>query len=117
MFKVLVSIHDGILYNEEVDYVVVSSKEGEFAILENHVNLITTVKEGTIKLVRDKDIVFIAINEAAIIFNNNELKVAALEAFVGKTKQRAKELLIEQRKNRLERNRKIILNWKLLKEN
>ena len=107
MYKLIVSTHEGILYNEDVDYTVIMSKSGEFAILENHVNLITTIKEGFIKLVREKETLFIALNEAALIFHNNVLSVAVLEAFVGKTKERAKELLEEERKNRLNQNRKI----------
>ena len=107
MYKLMVSTHDGVMYNEELDYVVIGGKEGEFAILENHANLITTMQDGFLKLVRDKEVLFIALNEAAIIFHNNLLSVAALEAFAGNTKQRAFELLVEERNHRLNENRKI----------
>ena len=33
--KVVVSTHQGILYNEEVQYIVVKNTDGEFAILNN----------------------------------------------------------------------------------
>jgi len=106
---VLISTHQGVLYNEYCDYVVIQTKENEYAILANHVPLISTIKEGYIKLVDKKNNfeVYVAVNEGALIFNQNTLSVGAEEAFVGNTKQRAKELLLENRHSRLEHNRTI----------
>ena len=105
--QLLISTHQGVLYNEVVDYVVVSSKKGEFAIMKDHVNLITTLEEGFIKLVRGDEKVFVAINDGALMFSNNKLSLICAEASIAKTKERSYELLLEARHERLEQNKKI----------
>ena len=54
--NVVVSTHQGVLYNEEVDYVVVhSDTDGEYACLKDHVPVISVMDTGYIKLVKDKE--------------------------------------------------------------
>jgi len=104
---VLISTHQGVLYDEYCNYVVVSTKESEYAILANHAPLISTIKEGYVKLVDQQNNyqLYVAIYAGALIFEDNLLNIGAQEAFVGNTKERAKELLLETRHNRLEQNR------------
>ena len=60
--KIVVSSHQGNLYNEEVDYVVVhSDSDGEFAIMQNHIPVVSVIDEGYVKLVRDKDEFYVVI--------------------------------------------------------
>ena len=52
--RLIVSTHQGKLFDEICDYVLVKSKKGEFGILPNHVPTITSLEEGFLKFVRDK---------------------------------------------------------------
>lgn len=104
--KIIVSTHQGQLYNEEVEYVVVSSEEGEFAILNNHIPIVAVINEGYIKLVRDKNEYFVVIVSGILEFHNNEVSVLAQEAHIGENKEAAKAHLLEIRNERLEQNRK-----------
>ena len=103
----LTSTHQGILYDEACDYVVVSAREGEFAIMPGHVAIITTFKEGFLKLVRDNNNYFIALVNAVVEFHDDVLNVIASEAFIGRTKEKAKESLNSLRHERLNKNRKL----------
>ena len=51
VIKLVVSTHQGKLFDEICDYVLVKSKAGEFGILPNHVSLITSFEDGFIKLI------------------------------------------------------------------
>ena len=43
---IIVSTHQGRLYNEYCDHIVVKNKEGEFAIYPDHLAVITSFEEG-----------------------------------------------------------------------
>ena len=104
---IIVSTHQGKIYDELTDYIVISSKKGEFAILPNHVAIITTISEGFIKLVRKEGVFFIALVNGALEFHDNVASIIAQEAFIGRTKEKAKEMLLSIRQERLEHNRKV----------
>lgn len=105
--KIIVSTHQGVMYNEEVDYVVVhSDSDGEFGIMENHVPVVSVMDEGYVKLVRGKDEFYIVLVSGILEFHNNEVSVLVQEAHVGQTKESAMEHLLEIRKERLNKNRK-----------
>lgn len=104
--KIIVSTHQGNLYNEEVDYVVVSNQEGEFAILKDHIPVVAVINEGYVKLVRDSNEYFVVIVSGILEFHNNVVSVLAQEAHIGKDKDDAKQHLLAIRNERLEQNRK-----------
>lgn len=104
--RIVFSTHQGILYNEEVDYIVVHNSDGEFAILKEHIPVIAVIDEGYVKLVRAQDQYFVAVMNGILEFHNNEASVLAQEAHIGKDKESAKAHLDEFRKERLEQNRK-----------
>ena len=57
--KISVVTPHGELYNEDIDYVVVSSKmNGEFAILKDHIPIISSIDLGYVKMVRDEKELF-----------------------------------------------------------
>ena len=60
--KIIVSTHQGQLYNEDVDYIVVHNQDGEFAIMKNCLPIISVISLGYIKLVRDMTAPFNAFN-------------------------------------------------------
>jgi F-type H+-transporting ATPase subunit epsilon len=104
--RIVVSTHQGELYNEEVDYVVVhSDTDGEYAVLKDHIPVVSFMDTGYVKLVKGKDEFYIVIQSGIFEFNNNEAVVLIQEAIIVKTAEAAKENLEKIRKERLEKNR------------
>ena len=104
--KIIVSTHQGTLYNDTVDYVVVhSTKDGEYGIMENHVPVVSIIEEGYVKLVRDKNEFYVVIFSGILEFHNNVVTVLVQEAHIGRSAESAKEHLNIIRKERLEKNR------------
>lgn len=104
--KIVVSTHQGVLYDEEVDYVVVhSDSDGEYAVMKDHVPVVSVMDTGYVKLVRDKDEFYVVIQSGIFKFHDNEAVVLVQEAIIGRTAESAREHLIEIRKERLEKNR------------
>jgi len=103
---IIVSTHQGKIYDENSDYIVVKKADGEFAIFPDHVPTITSFNEGFIKLVLGKDSFYICLVNAALEFHDNNANVIAQEAFIGKDMEKAKSLLLAQRNKRLSNNRK-----------
>ncbi|MDE5855620.1 MAG: F0F1 ATP synthase subunit epsilon [Anaeroplasmataceae bacterium] len=104
--KLIVSTHQGVLYNEEVDYVVVHNADGEFAILKEHIPVIAVMDEGYVKMVKATEEFYIVITNGILEFHDNVASVLAQEAHLGKDKEEAKQQLENFRKQRLDENRK-----------
>lgn len=104
--KLIVSTHQGILYNEEVDYVVVHNADGEFAILKEHIPVIAVMDEGYVKMVKATEEFYIVITNGILEFHDNVASVLAQEAHLGKDKEEAKQQLVDFRNQRLDENRK-----------
>ena len=105
--KIVVSTHQGVLYDETIDYVVVHDQDdGEYAIMENHIPVVSVMEEGFLKLVRGSDELFVIIVSGILEFHDNFCTVTVQEAQAGKTLESTKVHLAEIRKERLEKNRK-----------
>lgn len=105
--KIVVSTHQGVLYDETIDYVVVHDQDdGEYAIMENHIPVVSVMEEGYLKLVRGSDELFVIIVSGILEFHDNFCTVTVQEAQAGKTLESTKVHLAEIRKERLEKNRK-----------
>lgn len=104
--KIIVSTHQGNLYNEEVDYVVVKNNDGEFAILKNHVPVVAVINEGYVKLVRGNEEYYVVIISGILEFHDDNVNVLAQEAHIGYNHESARNHLDEFRKERLDKNRK-----------
>ena len=105
--KISVVTPQGNLYNEEVDYVVISSKaNGEFAIMTDHIPIISTIDEGYVKMVRGSDELYTVILNGVIEHNENVINVIAQEAHVGMNKDSAMSHLNDVRKARIEENKR-----------
>jgi len=97
----------GVLYNEDVEYVVISSKNnGDFAILNNHAPLISTIDVGYLKLVKEKNTIYTVVINGTIEHQDNVITVIAQEAHVGMNKDSAMQHLNEVRETRIEENRR-----------
>ena len=103
--KLIVSTHQGKLFDEICNYVLIKSKNGDFGVLPNHVPVITTVEDGFVKFVLDGKELYLCVYNSIIEFNNNVMSILAQEAYIGDTMESAIAHLEEVRKERLERNR------------
>ncbi len=104
--QIIVSTPDGVLYDDIVDYIVVRNQDGEFAILKNHIPIISIIKEGYVKVVRDKNEFYIYMFSGILEQANNKINVVAQEAHIGETKEIAKDLILQIRKERIEFNKR-----------
>lgn len=106
MMKFLVSTHQGKLYDEELDYVVVHTEDNEFALMKDHIPLVCVISNGYVKMVRDTDIFYLALSNGILEYKNNIIQIIAQEAHIGVDEKSAKGHLIEVRRERIEQNKK-----------
>ena len=96
--KLIVSTHQGKLFDEICNYVLIKSKNGDFGVLPNHVPVITTVEDGFVKFVLDGKELYLCVYNSIIEFNNNVMSILAQEAYIGDTMESAIAHLEEVRK-------------------
>lgn len=106
MMKFLVSTHQGKIYDEELDYVIVHTKNNEFALMKDHLPLVFVISDGYVKMIRDKDTLYLSVSNGILEYKNNVITIIAQEAHVGQTEESAKKHLEQLRAARLEINRK-----------
>ncbi len=105
--KVSVVTPYGELYNETVDYVVITSEiNGEFAIMKDHIPIISTIDIGYVKMVSGETEMFAVVLNGIVEHQNNVVNVIAQEAQVGMDKERAMEHLNIVRQQRIEENKR-----------
>ena len=105
--KIVVSTHQGVLYNEEIDYVVVHSDvDGEYAVMKDHVPVMSVMDTGYVKLVKGNDEFFVVLQSAIFEYKENLAQILVQEAMIGRTYESAKEHLLAARKERIEKNKK-----------
>jgi len=104
--RIICSTHQGVIYNDELDYIVIHNNiEGEFTIMQDHVPIVSVMDSGYIKLVRDKDELFIVVTSGIIEFHDNVASILCQEAQIGKTSASAMTHLKETRKEHFEKNK------------
>ncbi|MCK5761894.1 MAG: ATP synthase F1 subunit epsilon [Candidatus Izimaplasma sp.] len=97
----------GELYNEDVDYVVVTSEmNGEFAIMKDHIPIISSIDTGYIKMVTGETEMFTVVINGIVEHQNNIVNVIAQEAQIGMNKSDAMKELNSIRKRRIEENKR-----------
>ncbi len=97
----------GELYNEDIEYVVVSSKmNGEFAIMKDHIPIISSIDIGYVKMVKDEKELFTVIINGVVEHSNNIINVIAQEAHVGLSKDSALDHLNTVREERIAENKR-----------
>lgn len=105
--KLTVVTPAGQLYDEEIDYAVVTSKmNGEFAIMKNHIPIISTIDTGYVKMVRGDQQIYTVVINGVVEHSNNVINIIAQEAHVGMSKDSAMDHLNTVRKERLEENKR-----------
>jgi len=105
--KISVVTPHGELYNEDIDYVVVSSKmNGEFAIMKDHIPIISSIDIGYVKMVRGEKELFTVVINGVVEHSENIINVIAQEAHVGLSKDSALDHLNTVREERLAENKR-----------
>lgn len=105
--KISVVTPQGELYKETIDYVVVTSKmNGEFAIMKDHIPIISTIDTGYIKIVRDEKAIYTVVINGVVEFQNNTVNIIAQEAHVGMNKDSAMDHLNMVREERISENKR-----------
>jgi F-type H+-transporting ATPase subunit epsilon len=105
--KISVVTPHGELYNEDIDYVVVSSKmNGEFAIMKDHIPIISSIDTGYVKMIRGEKELFTVVINGVVEHSNNIINVIAQEAHVGLSEVSAMDHLNTVRDERLAENKR-----------
>ncbi|MBO5711878.1 MAG: F0F1 ATP synthase subunit epsilon [Acholeplasmatales bacterium] len=104
--KIIVSTHQGVLLEEEADYIQVCSDIGNFGILNNHVPLVTIINTGYIKYTNSGSDKFAAICGGIFEFHDNVATVLAQEAAMGADENEAQNAILAHRYARMEINRR-----------
>jgi len=100
IFKVLTQL--GKTNQDEIEYAVIHGEDGELAILDHHVPIILHVFNGYIKLVKEKEEVFLVVEQAVIEFKDNILSIMALEAQLGKTLKNAQDAFQKMKNEKMQ---------------
>jgi F-type H+-transporting ATPase subunit epsilon len=86
--------------------IVSSSNNGDYEILPNHIPIVSTIDTGYIKMSQGDLVFFVVIINGIVEFHNNQIRVIAQDAHIGKSKDQAMENLQDIRKSRIEDNKK-----------
>lgn len=105
--KIVIVTPDGELYNEDVDAIIVSSKNnGEYGILKDHMPIISTIDTGYIKMEQGDLVYYVVVINGVVENHANLITVIAQDAYIGTSKETALANLNEIRKIRIQENRK-----------
>ena len=101
----------GLVFDNQVDFIVVQGDEGQLAILENHVSIVVPIRNGFIKRVNGNEEVYHVISGGLLEFSNNIATVIAQETVEGKTYDDALKALENLREAVKEKNRKQTMDF------
>ncbi len=105
--KIVIVTPDGELYNEDVDAIIVSSKNnGEYGILKDHMPIISTIDTGYIKLEQADLVYYVVVINGVVENHANLITVIAQDAYIGTSKEEALANLNSIRKIRVDENKK-----------
>ncbi len=105
--KIVIITPEGELYNEEVDAIIVASKNnGEYGVLPDHLPIISTIDTGYIKLEQGKLVYYVVIINGVIENHRNRISVIAEDAYIGDSKEQAFANLESIRAARVEENKR-----------
>ena len=104
--KIVISTHQGVVLNEEIDYILIHNEDGEFGILNNHIPVVAVINDGFIKVTSKEKASYAYLCGAMFEFHENNAVVLAQEAYVAETLNDAKNALYSAREKRIEANKK-----------
>jgi len=92
-----------IVYSDDIDKVTIPTKDGEITVLANHSPLISILKTGEMKIVKDDNIISLSVSTGFVeIRPNSEVYILA------DTAERAEDIDIERAKIAKERVEKML---------
>jgi F-type H+-transporting ATPase subunit epsilon len=97
---------EGVHRSGETDYVVLKNREGEMAILNDHIPIIVHIDSGHLKFVSDDTVMHTVVESAVVEFKDNRLSVVALDAITGDTLEDATRTFEDARRERLEKTKR-----------
>lgn len=106
----------GIKYQETIEYAVILKKEGEFAILDNHIQTLTTLHNEFIKLVQNDLVFYLYIQSGAVIYKDQLLRVFAMSAELAKSEEDAIKLVERIEKEAIEKAKKQNIDYSQLEK-
>lgn len=96
----------GTHYEDETDFILIKSDQGEMVILKDHIPVMMHINNGYLELRQQQNKEYIVLNDATLEFSDNTLTVVSYEAQIGKTVEDAKhtlEKLASERTNEAKR--------------
>lgn len=114
IFKVLTQ--QGKVLTDDIDFAVVKSQDGEAGILDNHVPIVISVREGHVKLEKGNQTTYLVLEQALVEFRDHVLSILALEAQIGQTLEQAKRAFDTMKKEKLEVTKKENIDFSKLEK-
>ena len=97
-FNVL-SLH-GTHYEDDVDFILIKSEQGEMVILKDHIPIMMHLSNGYLELRLQQNKQFVLLSDATLEFSDNVLTVISYEAQIGQSVEDAKSILKARIKER-----------------
>ena len=88
----------------EASEVIIPSFEGEIGILKDHINLITFLRPGLIKIVNGEEKIFFVEDGTVEFSNNNLLILTSTAILLSKINKNSLEKLISETEEKLNKN-------------
>ena len=88
----------------EASEVIIPSFEGEIGILKDHINLITFLRPGLIKIVNGEEKIFFVEDGTVELSNNNLLILTSTAILLSKINKNSLEKLISETEEKLNKN-------------
>jgi F-type H+-transporting ATPase subunit epsilon len=105
--KCSITTPSGELFQSECEFVLVHRPEGEFAMMEDHIPIISTVSKGFIKVRNNQTETFIALVGGVVEMKDNSVTIIAQSAATAASKEQAEEQLTSLQNNMEEENRRM----------
>jgi F-type H+-transporting ATPase subunit epsilon len=105
--KCSITTPSGELFQSECEFVLVHRPEGEFAMMEDHIPIISTVSKGFIKVRNNQTETFIALVGGVVEMKDNNVTIIAQSAATASSKDQAEEQLTSLQNKMEEENRRM----------
>ncbi|QVK21545.1 ATP synthase F1 subunit epsilon [Mycoplasmatota bacterium] len=106
MLRVSIATPTGEIYSSDIDMILIKSSAGEYAILESHIPIVSTIDKGYVKLRTGDNEKFVAINSGVVEQSTNIVTVIAQEAAVADSLAEAEAKLEELHQSMIEENKR-----------
>ncbi|HKL61672.1 MAG TPA: hypothetical protein VJY66_04765 [Acholeplasma sp.] len=83
--KLNVYNYQGLIEQAEIDKIIISSENGEIAILKDHRAIVQTIRHGFFKTIKGEESNYYVCYKATVEFDNNEVSILAIDCQKGKT--------------------------------